>query len=235
MKWFKKNDKQIEIGNWYVGWHTWNPEITYKECGYEDGRGNLTISLFGWLSRFYFPWVSKRFPGGDCDAPEWGIAIHSKTLWIYRGGNGNLDGGTKTWTWDLPFINYGTSIRWDIYTGPKSLEPKCWLPVDWTKYDYRKGDSLDKATKWNYIWVDKYDGKEIPCTYYVEEMEWRPKWLKWTSLFSKVKRSIAITFSEEVGSRKGSWKGGVIGFGFEMLPRETPQQCIERAHKEKKF
>lgn len=231
----RKNGNQIEIGNWYVGWHTWNPEITYKECGYEDGRGNLTISLFGWLSRFYFPWRSKRFPYGDCDAPEWGIAVHSNTLWVYKGGNGNFGGGTKTWTWDLPFVNYGSAIRWDIYTGPKNLHPTLWNESDWKNYNYMIDHVKEIATTWDYVWVDKYDGKEIPCTYYIEEMEWRPKWLKWTSLFSKVRRSIAIEFSEEVGSKKGSWKGGVTGCGFEMNPWETPRDCIERVHNEKNF
>lgn len=229
MGWFRKRDKQIEIGNWYVGWHTWNPEITYKECGYEDGRGNLTISLFGWLSRFYFPWVSKRFPDGDCDAPEWGIAIHSKTLWIYRGGDGNLDGGTKTWTWDLPFVNYGHCVRRDIYKGPKALHPVHWRSVDWEPYDYHH--IPDYITKFEGDFID-YDGEVIPCTYTVQEFEWRPKWLKWTSLFAFIKREIDISFSHEAGPRKGSWKGGVLGIGHVMKENETPQECFERFTKE---
>ena len=49
----------------------------------------------------------------------------------------------------------------------------------------------------------KYDGEIIPTTIYVDEREWRPKWLKWTSLFAKKRRSIDIHFSKEVGKEKG--------------------------------
>ena len=93
-----------EYGNeWYVGWHDWKFELTYRECGYDEPNGELHISILGWHSVFKLPWKSKRFPDGDCDSPEWGIAVHSNTFWIYRGGNGNMGGGTKWWTWNLPF------------------------------------------------------------------------------------------------------------------------------------
>ena len=225
--------KEIKIGNWYVGWHTWRPEITYSECGYEDGRGNLTISLFGWLSRFYFPWKSKRFPDGDCDAPQWGIAVHSKTLWIYRGGNGNLGGGTKWWTWELPFVNYGTTVRWVLYVGDKDKPQSKWTKDDWEVYPRTCIEKI--GTEWKYEIVDPYDGEIIPCCVRVEEMEWRPKWLKWTSLFAKVKRSIDVEFAREVGKRKGSWKGGVLGCGHPLKPNETIKECLDRMMIEKEF
>lgn len=225
--------KELKIGNWYVGWHTRKTEITYSECGYEDGRANLTISLFGWLSRFYFPWKSKRFPYGDCDAPQWGIAIHSKTLWIYKGGRGNLNGGTRYWSWDLPFVNYGTSVRWDMYVGDKDKPQSKWTKDDWKVYPRHSAEEI--GTKWEYEITDPYDGEIIPCRIRVEEMEWRPKWLKWTSLFSKVRRCIDVEFAREVGSKKDSWKGGVLGCGHELKPNETIKECLDRMMKEKEF
>lgn len=225
--------KEIKIGNWYVGWHTWKPEVTYSECGYEDGRGNLTISLFGWLSRFYFPWKSKRFPDGDCDAPQWGIAVHGRTLWIYKGGNGNLGGGSKWWTWELPFVNYGTSIRWDVYVGDKDKPQSKWTKDDWKVYPRAYTEKL--GTEWRYEITDPYDGEIIPCRIRVEEMEWRPKWLKWTSLFAKVRRSIDVEFAREVGRRKGSWKGGVLGCSHLIKPNETIKECLDRMMIEKEF
>ena len=225
--------KEIKIGNWYVGWHTWKPEITYSECGYEDGRGNLIISLFGWLSRFYFPWKSKRFPNGDCDAPQWGIAVHGRTLWIYKGGNGNLGGGSKWWTWELPFVNYGTSIRWDVYVGDKDKPQSKWTKDDWKAYPRDYTEKL--GTEWRYKIIDPYDGEIIPCSVIVKEMEWRPKWLKWTSLFAKVKRTIEVEFAREVGRRKGSWKGGVLGCSYIIKPNETIKECLDRIMIEKEF
>ena len=66
-------------------------------------------------------------------------------------------------------------------------------------------------------------------------MEWRTKWLKWTSLFAKVRRSIDVEFAREVGRRKGSWKGGVLGCGHKLKPNETIKECLDRMMIEKEF
>jgi len=44
-----------------------------------------------------------------------------------------------------------------------------------------------------------------------------------------------VKFSDEVGERTGSWKGGVIGTGSEMRPGESPEQCLRRMERERKF
>jgi hypothetical protein len=40
---------------------------------------------------------------------------------------------------------------------------------------------------------------------------------------------------DEVGEEAGSWKGGVLGCGYTLLPNETPLQCLRRMEKERKF
>lgn len=69
----------------------------------------------------------------------------------------------------------------------------------------------------------------------VKQMEWRRKWLMFTSLFSKVRTTIDIEFSDEVGERTGSWKGGTIGCGYELLLGETPLACLRRMERERTF
>jgi hypothetical protein len=87
----------------------------------------------------------------------------------------------------------------------------------------------------NYDFLDKSDYTLIPTKVYVEEREWRQHWLKWTSMFAHVRRSIDVHFSKEVGSRKGSWKGGVLGCGYEMKKGESALQCIKRMELERTF
>lgn len=70
---------------------------------------------------------------------------------------------------------------------------------------------------------------------YVERRAWRPKWFTWTSLFEKERQNIDVQFSDEVGERTGSWKGGCIGCGYEMLPGETAEQTLRRMERERKF
>jgi hypothetical protein len=79
---------------------------------------------------------------------------------------------------------------------------------------------------------EDYDGEMIVATCIVEEREWHRgegsfKWLRWFYP-KKIRRSLDLHFSSEVGPEKGSWKGGTIGHGIEMLKGENPRQAFER-------
>lgn len=77
-----------------------------------------------------------------------------------------------------------------------------------------------------------FDGEEIEATTHVEEREWRfgTGYFKWLSLFRrpKIRRSLDIAFSSETGPEKGSWKGGTVGTGIEMLPGELHEAAFRR-------
>lgn len=228
MKWFKKKDDSIYIGNWYAGWHTWKPCLKYCSCGYSDANARIEISLFGWYSVFKLPWKSKIHDEGTIDRPEYGFDyIDDGTI--------TFDWGDKYWSYELPFLSYGSCYSWKVYAGPKSLHPKFWVGTDWEDYKTDDGYTGEKkATRWDYVWVD-YDGTEVPCTFYVEEQEWRPKWLQWTSLFAKVRRGISVSYATGIGKRKDTWKGGIYGWGHTMKRYEAPMDCMIRMHKEKQF
>jgi hypothetical protein len=68
----------------------------------------------------------------------------------------------------------------------------------------------------------------------VEEREWRWRWFPWLPL-GNVTRAIDVTFSAEVGERAGSWKGGTIGCGYEILPDELPEETLRRMELNRKF
>lgn len=79
---------------------------------------------------------------------------------------------------------------------------------------------------------DDFDGKRLTAKTHIEEREWRfgTGWCKWLSVFRKpkVRRSLSITFSDEVGPEKGSWKGGTIGTSIGMLPGELHEEAFKR-------
>lgn len=58
--------------------------------------------------------------------------------------------------------------------------------------------------------------------------------LNWTPL-TRMRFYIDVQFSDEVGERSGSWKGGTIGCAYEMRPGETPRQCLKRMEQERRF
>lgn len=78
--------------------------------------------------------------------------------------------------------------------------------------------------------------QERTAKYYVEEREWRWRIFHPVAIGpKKVQRSISVKFDKEVGEGTGSWKGGCVGCGYEMLPGETPEQTLRRMEKERKF
>ena len=72
----------------------------------------------------------------------------------------------------------------------------------------------------------------IVATCSIEEHEWHrgEGWFSWLRFFypKKIRRSLDLKFSAEVGPEKGSWKGGTIGHGIEMMAGETPRKAFER-------
>jgi hypothetical protein len=73
------------------------------------------------------------------------------------------------------------------------------------------------------------------ATIFVERREWRLRWLRWTRAFRDVRHYLEVSFSDEVGERSGSWKGGALGCSYELRPGETPVECLRRMESERRF
>lgn len=223
-------EKWIFDNGWIIFYFVWCFDITYELCGYFDPRHRINLNIIFCRLCLILPFKSKYTD--ECDPPKWGIAIHSNKFWIYRGGKGNMSGGNKWWTFDMPW-----SLSW--------VRTSVW----------RKDGNWEHETKENRkdfykdYWNDILWSKEYPYTYVlksgiiqkrtakvrVEEREWRWHWFKWLSLTKKISRSINIDFNDEVGEETGSWKGGCTGCSYEIFSYETPEQCLRRMERERKF
>lgn len=73
------------------------------------------------------------------------------------------------------------------------------------------------------------------ATISVREWDVRRKWTRWTRFGARITRDIDVSFSDEVGERTGSWKGGTIGCSYAINPGETPEQSLRRMERERKF
>jgi hypothetical protein len=171
----------------------------------------------------------------QCETPSWGFYFYGEgrkipfTFVICR--------GRKTKHIDLPW-----ALDW-VRTS-KMLKDGSWLHE--RKGDRKRGVSIDwytdetKERLWEEVYDYTYilkDGtvQERKATVTVEQREWRPKWFMWTNLFSKIRTDIDVEFDKEVGERTGSWKGGTVGCGWDLLPGETPYECLKRMEKERIF
>jgi hypothetical protein len=103
------------------------------------------------------------------------------------------------------------------------------------KYDNFSDVSSDVKVYEIFKYVDHYDNAILLAKCNIEEREWiRGKW-KWMRALLKyvpgcriVRRDMNIEFSDEVGSEKGSWKGGILGMSYDMLPGESMIETFTR-------
>jgi len=73
--------------------------------------------------------------------------------------------------------------------------------------------------------------QERTAIIYQEKRYWR----RWFNLHSKCNHYIEIEFSDEVGEKSGSWKGGCVGCSWIINKGETSLQALRRMEQERNF
>ena len=217
----------------------------------EDVESFVRVMAFGWALRCQVPlWLIRPYKEKQIAASwdeatvkrlgrnwyynifprEYGISLSDMGngydfLQVHFGVQTHDSDTTKDWCCHLPWKQW-RSVRWSIYTPDGTLfatEPKGKF------FEFRR--QFDECPK-SYFGFEDYDGEMIVATCTVEEREWHKGdgWFKWLRWFSKphIRRSLDIQFSAEVGTGKGSWKGGTIGHGIDMENGETPRRAFER-------
>jgi len=259
----------------YPGWISFYPKLTtgffIEKAGYFDERPQIHTSITQLLAFILMPFLLMQslwflfvipfllFGWGtlyinlpirtgiqDCDSAAWGLAYHDNTLWIYIGGAGNLEGGRKIKTIEMPWcytwVRTSTEMRRNVPHGAESYwyheTPQNRQTWEEDKDGTREGShNWLKLNRWQWVYpfTDKYDGTVVNATVSIVEREWRPIWFKWTKLFAKTRRCIEVEFDKEVGKEKGSWKGGCTGCGYELKAGETAYQSLKRMEAEREF
>lgn len=73
--------------------------------------------------------------------------------------------------------------------------------------------------------------QDVDATIFMERRRWKLRGLP----IYRVRHSIDVAFSDEVGDERGSWKGGTVGCGYDLRPDETPRECLKRMERERRF
>lgn len=209
----------------YKGFHKLN--FKFGPASYFDNRWHISFSLIYFQFYISFPIKSKY---DECDPPRYGFYFYAWDAWwpdtfvICR--------GKKTIHFDLPWCMRWVRTSKLMKDGKWAHETKYNGRIDWYSPEYKE------------LWSETY-----PYTYTlkngtiqnriakvgVSEREWRPLWFMWTGLFKKVRRTIDVEFSDEVGERTGTWKGGTVGCGYNMIDPELPIHTLRRMERERKF
>lgn len=231
-----------ESGGWrgfskYFRWEFYAPRfacgLTLSEYG-----GAVTLNISPIFCDLYITTERAKWLIAKMHERQIGFAVHNYALWISPFKN------TMGWSRDFPWWQKGFAIH-----APFQMKHfrTSYLMNDGSWINEKKG-----AHKLGEPWQNPRDiegrFKEVhdytytlkngeiqkrKATITVEEREWRR--FKRVPLFRMIRRSIDVEFDGEVGERTGSWKGGCVGCGTDLLPNETPLKALRRMEATRKF
>lgn len=221
-----KNFGPLTIGRWST------TLSAYVEGGdSDDPDSTLLIVALGWAARLKLPFTIKPYGKYREHSRRYGVSLSDMGngydfLQIFFGPQTHDSSTTKSWSKHLPWKQW-SHVRHSLYTPTGEHFYTEVRGADFRDFFAKREDCPQS----HFGFVD-YDGEFIVATCTIEEREWHKGegWFKWLRWFStpKVVRSLDLRFSAEVGPEKGSWKGGTIGHGIDMLSGESPQRAFQR-------
>ena len=180
-------------------------EIEFPSEWHEHRMGWVRLG-FGFMTvACAFPWKWTVPDEGQCSGPRYGFAFFGDKLWLYFG----KDTGRSSLSarrYIAISMPWGWRHRGTNATGPEEAHSY--------RYTLSSGEVQERVAT-------------IKPEYTLLTRPWFP--------FKKEIRAITIDFNKEVGEQTGSWKGGVMGCGYHMLPGETPLDTLRRMERERKF
>jgi hypothetical protein len=227
---------------------TWRPIRLTLESGCDEYPGcSLTVGALGWSARLALPaiikpwkeWIdtsrevwSKNPKGGywDIHRREYGFSLSDGFLQVFLGPQTHDSTTTRIWCKHLPWTQWR-------YVGERYFDlegRQCGVfSLDAAKGDrWAKQREIEAAVPVARFQLEDFDGTKVIATTRVEESECRfgVGWFEWLSLFRRprLRRSMRIDFSGEVGYEKGSWKGGMTAHGIDLLPGELHEAAMRR-------
>lgn len=202
--------------------------LAVKLCLFSEGHFSLMLHL-AWLQVFVaLPFLS-RWAWEPAEIMEaWGFSSLD--------GHVHLSWGDSTKIVAMPWADW-VHVSCTVRRGDGSYVPfvGSWEEKQPHRPDGKEPDGRHRETHAYHYMLRSGDVQHVNATISVERREWRLRWLRWTTLFAKVRHSIDVQFSDEVGERSGSWKGGTIGCGYDLRPNETPRECLMRMMRDRKF
>jgi hypothetical protein len=172
-----------------------------------------------------------RRPGyWDQHAREFGLSLFEGSLHLHYGPQTHDSETTKSKCWFYPWREH-RFVRHSLY----DLDGEHFADLPEWGFRHKNGwavkNAIEAACPVAKFAFDDFDGERITATCRIEEREWRRGKGVFRLLFigrNKVGRSLDLSFSSEVGRRKGSWKGGTVGHSIAMLPSELHGPAFQR-------
>jgi len=191
-----------------------------------------------WVDTSQYAWNENRLATQqgywEVHEREYGFTTFEGSLHVHYGPQTHDSTTTKSKVWFYPWREtklirhswFGQDgkhvVTMDLGRGPKS-DPLKQIDLE------RKIRDVVPAPR--FVFRD-FDGEMLVATTQLEEMEWQYGTKRWSWLRhfrrNRIRRSLDLSFSGEVGRRKGSWKGGTVGHSIELRPGELHESGFHR-------
>ncbi|UWQ30249.1 hypothetical protein [Leisingera sp. M523] len=214
---------------------TWRIGLALALINFDDDDGghySLHIHLIWPNIYLRLPFLPRRAPKDDM-LDRWGFSLD-----IDSGSSLHLNWGACTkivhMPWALEFYRRSVLAKDGAWLHDMASARLGGLK-DWQTFrDQVEANGHKETHPYTYT-LRNGTVQERTATITVEEWEHRRRWLMWCPWFAKIRKSIDVRFSGEVGERSGSWKGGTIGCGYDMQPGESPLDTLRRMERERAF
>lgn len=143
-------------------------------------------------------------------------------------------GKDRSWYWYMPWTYNWESTEHLDHDLKNVIVKEVKGKRDWFAYDKQRQEYEKNHSKvYDYTYTLKNgEVQHRKASVTIERRTWYMRGWPWKKM---VNTSIDVSFDGEVGERTGSWKGGTIGCSYELLPNETPEQCLRRMESEREF
>jgi hypothetical protein len=161
------------------------------------------------------------------ESKQYGITFFERGVHFHWG---------KTYVKDLPWA--WQIVRWDLLLPDGSLYNRTRYPqqypvndVTWFKVlEYKDNPHYNpnvetRQVKLRHV-TKNGEVQEATIRLAGQEMEWRWKWATYLPWPRLVKRTVDCQSDIELGERAGSWKGGLMGWGYEWKKGETLEEAF---------
>lgn len=254
---------RVEQAAWCEGWRrsTWWQRLLGAPTSYYDDRGSirmrwgewnwkhwgltlrlgcfetahLNIALIRGQAFIHLPFLTKALSKGGCsiDNPSYGFS------WRWEKGSAvHMSWGRRTRLLYMPWTLEHIKTEHLNRLGEWQAAPT-----------YRRGEKFgEDVVKWTaqhpyHYMLDSGEVQTTIATISRSRASYGALWFgrgpvsRWLRSFmpKKVFDGIDVTFADEMGGQRGSWKGGTIGCSYTMKPGETPKNTLMRMQAERRF
>jgi hypothetical protein len=205
--------------------------LAFALCLFED-HYSLHVHL-GWPNFFIkLPFLQRwHYEPHEC-MESWGFLVHLYDIHMNWGRHCKIVHFPWSWEWQRTSMLMPDGRSWIHEL--KRLKSPLGTEVRKSYFSLRNVERWQESHSYRYV-LRSGEVQERTATIGVEEREWRMRALQWLPWPRQIHRSIDVTFSDEVGERSGSWKGGCTGCGYTLRRDETPLECLYRMQEERKF